>query len=79
MSGYVASARIVRGTPHLVRARGNVERSIEASPPALVEDLIVESDPPPVSAWGRIAERAAAARERWSELTFYLFSPNSWR
>jgi hypothetical protein len=26
-----------------------------------------------------LAERLAAARERWAQLTFYLSSPDSWR
>jgi hypothetical protein len=79
MSGYLASARIVRAAPRLVRANGAFERSIEGALALPVEDVIVEADPPVASAWGRVAERAAAAGERWSQLTFYLFDPNSWR
>lgn len=26
-----------------------------------------------------LAGRLAAVRERWTQLTFYLFDPNSWR
>lgn len=79
MSGYVASARIVRAAPRFVRANGALERSFQAADALPVEDLIVEAGPPVASAWGRVAERAAAAGERWSQLTFYLFDPNSWR
>jgi hypothetical protein len=79
MSGYVATARIVHGTPRLVHA-GAVDRSLEAALAAApIEDLIVEADPPEPDAWARIAEVTTAARERWSQLTFYLFDPNSWR
>lgn len=28
---------------------------------------------------GSLAERLAAVRERWAQLTFYLSSPDSWR
>jgi hypothetical protein len=79
MSGYVASARIVRVAPRLVRANLALERSIDGALALPVEDLIVEAHPPVASAWGRVEERVAAAGERWSQLTFYLFDPNSWR
>ena len=80
MSGYAATARIVHVTPRLARAGGAADRSLDgALVAAPIEDLIVEADPPESIAWGRIAGRAAAARERWSQLTFYLFDPNSWR
>jgi hypothetical protein len=79
MSGYVASARIVRAAPRLVRANAALERSIDGALGLPVEDLIVETHPPTVNAWGRVGERVAAAGERWSQLTFYLFDPNSWR
>jgi len=39
---------------------------------------IVEIDPRPGIAEAA-AERLAAARARWSQLTFYLFDPASWR
>jgi hypothetical protein len=79
MSRYVASARIVRVAPRLVRANGAPDRSIDGPLALPVEDLIVEARPPMASAWGRVGERVAAAGERWSQLTFYLFDPNSWR
>ena len=83
MSGYVASARIVHAAPRLVRADRPVEQRSAVALPALADTLIVESDPPGVGAASRIAERgaerAAAVRERWSQLTFFLFDPNSWR
>ena len=79
MSGYVASARIVHAAPRLVRPNGAHERSIQAADALPVEDLIVEAGPPLAGAWGHVAERVAAAGERWSQLTFYLFDPNSWR
>jgi hypothetical protein len=79
MSGYVASARIVHAAPRLVRADGPVERPSAVALQAPAETLIVESDPPAAGGASRIAERVAAVRERWSQLTFFLFDPNSWR
>ncbi len=83
MSGYVASARIVRAAPRLVRAGGPVERPSAVALPTAAETLVVEADPP-AAGWasriaGRAAERVAAARERWSQLTFFLLDPESWR
>lgn len=79
MSGYVASARIASAPPRL--ARGD-RRSIDtdqgphiASSPALV----IEASPGDVAPNGAFVERLRAARERWSQLTFFLFDPNSWR
>jgi hypothetical protein len=59
--------------PHLVQARG-VERGLVATPPSAdVTDLVDVCEPGPLS------DRWAAFRDRWSELTFYLFDPQSWR
>jgi len=84
MSGYVASAR-VRGVPRLVRADPVVERSIAFGPldaPRLVDvelEVAIEGDRTLEWSVGGLADRIAAFRERWSQLTFYLFDPNSWR
>lgn len=78
MSGYIASARISGRAPRLVRRASGVE---EADPPptslaAALEPLVASdgSDGTDV-----LAERWSAARERWTQLTFYLFDPNAWR
>ena len=79
MSGYAASARIARATPRV------------APPPRMGAEL----EPEPVRAWTAatvveggvaitrevpdLAETWAAIRERWSQLTFYLFDAESWR
>ena len=79
MSGYVASARIVRVAPRLARA-GTVRRGVaEPRPAPPIETLIVEADPAVAAGSITIVDRVAAIRERWSQLTFYLFDPNSWR
>jgi hypothetical protein len=73
MNGFAASGRVQRTAPRLVRA-GGVERSFVASrQSADVTELVDVCDPGPLS------DRWAAFRDRWSELTFYLFDPQSWR
>ena len=80
MSGYVATARIRGVTPRLVDAGHDPWAG--AMPIADVSDGLVELEagtgdrlpaPPPT-----LAERWDAARERWSQLTFYLFSSEYW-
>ena len=72
MSGFAASRRIERVSPRLAHrgADGDVA-TIEAD-----EDVIELVD---VRTADPLIDRWAAFRERWSELTFYLFDPQSWR
>jgi hypothetical protein len=80
MSGYVASARIVRGTPRIARqAEWVAVRWIEPVRAAAPDVLILEADEAPATAASSVVERLHAIRERWSQLTFFLFDPNSWR
>jgi hypothetical protein len=72
MSGFAASGRVERASPRLARggADGNVATS-QASEDATELVDVRTADP--------LIDRWAAFRERWSELTFYLFDPQSWR
>ncbi len=88
MSGYVASARIVAAAPRLARGGRAVETTgsaalataIGPSEPRIVDpDLVLNDGADPPMARSRLVERGRAVRERWSQLTFYLFDPNSWR
>jgi len=79
MSGYVASARIVGAAPRLARAERPVEPAIRQSPAPAIETLIVEADPAVGDGWSALIDRVQAARERWAQLTFFLFDANSWR
>jgi hypothetical protein len=85
MSGYVALARSVRGTPRLARsgAVGDwlADRFVEpaSGPAAPLGPSIVEADPDAATESGGLDGRWAAFRDRWSQLTFFLFDPNSWR
>ena len=79
MSGYAASARIQRGSPHLARATR--DGMADQRPVALAATLI-ETDASAArdgDLAARVADSWAAARERWSQLTFFLLDPNSWR
>ncbi len=82
MSGYVASARIVSVAPRLARAetvRSGVAQPRPAPAAAAIETLIVEADLAVAAGSITLVDRVAAFRERWSQLTFYLFDPESWR
>jgi len=77
MSGYVASARKVRAAPRLARS-GGVDQPFERTSAAQLAEIVVDDG---AGAGGRptLVQRCVAIRERWSQLTFYLFDPNSWR
>jgi hypothetical protein len=76
MSAYAATARIDRSSPHLVigrseRYEGNARAA--SSPYDVVVDVAAADSADP------LRDRLAAARERWSQLTFYLFDGDGWR
>ena len=77
MSGYVASARIVRASPRLARATAATDpgdwRPAVADAASIVDASAVDSGGPTV------AERLEALREHWAQLTFFLFDGESWR
>ena len=80
MSGYVASARIVRAAPRLARTGGEID--LREAPPARMADApaIVETGAAPAPPSGpSLAERRDAFRDRWSQLTFFLLDGESWR
>jgi hypothetical protein len=81
MSGYVASARIVRASPRLARPGGIVELAERAQLPVPVpvpaETVELGTDLP--AAGPTLAERWDAARERWAQLPFVLLDAESWR
>jgi len=71
---YAASARIDRANPRLDRgaARRSADAPWRAPADERDEPLVVDMGP-------ATNERWIAFRERWSQLTFFLFDPESWR
>lgn len=81
MSGYVASARIIRSTPRLARG-GSTDawRQSDGEAPALAAPQLIDtSRDEPAGSVATDEGRVAAIRERWAQLTFYLFDANAWR
>ena len=75
MSAYVATARIERVTPRLVL--GRAWAGDRAAPLPDPDDAVV--DLADVGPGDPLLDRLAAARERWSQLTFFLFDAEGWR
>jgi hypothetical protein len=81
MAGYAIQARIDGVRPRLsVGTSRGAERVGAASWPGFDDDsgvhdpLTFAAEPAPTP-----AERWDQARRVWSEMTFFLFDPNSWR
>jgi hypothetical protein len=78
MDGFTAQGRVERVV--LRRARPAVDEvwppdhSLVAEPPSNDASVLVD-----VGASEPLRDRLAGVRDRWSELTFYLFDPQSWR
>ena len=85
MAGYVASARLQGGVPRFVGGGVAASWSVDggyATGLAGTEDLALAADH--VELVGRpldevIADWLASVGESWSQLTFFLFDPDSWR
>ena len=78
MNGYAASARVIRVQPRLIDRGRPASRAMAwtAVEPAVVEEVEVATASDPVVS---LEERWERFRERWSQLTFFLTDPNSWR
>ena len=72
MNGFAAGGRVERGSPRLVHR--HADRNVATKPASedVTEFVDVRTADPLIDRW-------AGFRERWSELTFYLFDPQSWR
>ena len=82
MSGYAATARIERVRPRLAAApmgtdvaafariaTGRLRDEHQAPGPELADTAVRDS----------LVERMETIRERWAQLTFYLFDADGWR
>ena len=74
MAAYVVSARIDRGRPHIAASTWAHAQPVDR--PAAAEPLLIDTSPP---GQRDMELRWEAVRERWSQLTFFLFDPQSWR
>lgn len=82
MASYVVRARIVGAEPH--RARRSPARDPGGTSVARADHGGGDVDQEVLDVVGRpfgqvIGERWGRAREIWSQTTFYLFDPDSWR
>ena len=85
MAGYVASARLQGGVPRFVGGGAAAAWSADgrrAAGPHGTDHQALAADH--VELVGRpvdevIADWLASVGESWSQLTFYLFDPDSWR
>ncbi|HYX11311.1 MAG TPA: FAD-dependent oxidoreductase [Candidatus Acidoferrum sp.] len=61
--------------------RSGVDVRIGGGParPATPDVIILDADAAPEPVAAGLVERVRAVRDRWSQLTFFLFDPNSWR
>jgi hypothetical protein len=80
VSGYAASARLHGGSTRFVAI--GLKRHVApvdavAVPSAWLDRELVEPSGRPLGE--RLAERLDDLCETWSQLTFFLFDPESWR
>jgi hypothetical protein len=75
MAAYAVIARVDRVQPHLA---GRADRGLKRpTVGALAEPEAIDLVGRPLDAIA--AERWVRIREAWTQTTFFLFDPNSWR
>ena len=79
MSGDVVVFPARRIVAHLGAAGERGTAAGSTSPCEQAAFASIEEIGGPRGMAGALAERLAAARDRWAQLTFYLSSPDSWR
>ena len=84
MSGYAASARLRGGAPRFVAADGPRPGEVPRTSATLTASVVPFDDGDWIELVGRplgqrVAARWDSIRETWSQTTFYLFDPESWR
>lgn len=84
MSGYATSVTLHGASPHVVAWHGPLAGEPSARALARPEPAVDVAPPPPIELVGRpvneaIAEWLASLGEAWSQLTFFVFDPDSWR
>lgn len=76
MAGYAATARITRARPRFVGSDVRAS-SLDRDAHARLRDRQQPIDPRPLDR--RLQDTWSELREEWSQATFFLFDPNSWR
>jgi hypothetical protein len=79
MSTNVVVFRTERIVPHLGVLDARPESVVAAMEPETRQAESFEEIDRGTGAFDRLAERLGAGRARWSQLTFYLLDPASWR
>jgi hypothetical protein len=79
MSGHVVVFPARRIVAHLGAAGGREAAVSSTSPGEQASFGTIEEIGGRPGRVSSLAERLAAARDRWAQLTFYLSSPDSWR
>jgi hypothetical protein len=85
MAGYVATARLGAGAIRVDRPQSArvAQRPSPGSPATLGAGAVSEAleDVRVVRSWTshELSERWMAIRETWTQTTFFLFHPESWR
>jgi hypothetical protein len=74
MSAYATTARIDGVAPRLVAGRSENRDADQVAIPAEPDDAVID-----VAVRDPLMDRLAGARERWSQMTFFLFDAQSWR
>lgn len=78
MAAYAVIARIGRVDPHLVLR--DVEPARDGAPGGgTAVDVAPRFDVEDTVPFETLGDRVARFRERWAQLTFFLFDPDSWR
>ncbi len=89
MAGYAASSRLQGAVPHFAGARpavrgGTASLTLDPHAPDALPAGIEQAPTDQIELVGRpldetIRDWLASIGESWSQLTFYLFDPESWR
>lgn len=77
MSGYAATARLTRAPIRPGPSLRSGQPPID--PQELIEWVVAGMSPTSERHRLPLAERLHYVRESWSQMTFYLFDPESWR
>ena len=84
VAGYAASARLQGATPQFASTSEHARGSVVLTAPMALSATDVIGDADQLELVGRpidevLGDWLASVGESWSQLTFFLFDPESWR